>query len=262
MTDLHNHTYLCGHAEGDPEDYVETAYRRGIKYFGFSDHAPIPADMRRAITMAPDQTELYISLVDKIRRKYSGKIEIFTGFEVDYPLFSDFDKKYFDDDRIDYLIGSCHFIDSWPIDMSEQVDEYDRRGINNVCREYFSLLLKMAESGKFNIIGHFDLFKKFGHRPDADFSEIISKIVAAAASNNTSIEINTSGLRKPVKEMYPSETIIRIINDSGGFFTLGSDSHKPDDVAADFNSAFSMLKENGIKTVSYYRKRKRIEVSI
>ena len=146
--------------------------------------------------------------------------------------------------------------------MSEQVDEYDRRGINNVCREYFSLLLKMAESGKFNIIGHFDLFKKFGHRPDADFSEIISKIVAAAASNNTSIEINTSGLRKPVKEMYPSETIIRIINDSGGFFTLGSDSHKPDDVAADFNSAFSMLKENGIKTVSYYRKRKRIEVSI
>ena len=37
---FHTHTYLCGHATGLPEEYIQRAISCGIKHLGFSDHAP------------------------------------------------------------------------------------------------------------------------------------------------------------------------------------------------------------------------------
>ena len=37
----HTHTARCGHAVGEDEEYVKRAIECGIKYMGFSDHAPI-----------------------------------------------------------------------------------------------------------------------------------------------------------------------------------------------------------------------------
>ena len=38
----HTHTYLCGHAVGDVEDYVNEAIRLGYTELGMSDHAHTP----------------------------------------------------------------------------------------------------------------------------------------------------------------------------------------------------------------------------
>ncbi|MBP9021883.1 MAG: histidinol-phosphatase [Spirochaetes bacterium] len=264
MIDFHNHTELCGHAEGTPEEYVMTAVKRGIRYFGFADHAPIEESIRAGITMSPDEIEDYISMTKSLKEKFAGKIEIFTGFEVDYPEFEAFDSSYYTDERIDYLIGSCHFIGDWPIDFSPEAsdEEYSKRGVDSVCADYFNNVLSLAKSGKYNIIGHFDLYKKFGHRPEKDFSDIISLIAKEAAKNNTAIEINSSGLRKPVKEIYPSFDIIKLIKESGGIFTLGSDSHHPDDVAKDFDKSRELLLKAGVDKISYYRNRNRVEISL
>ena len=42
--DLHNHTSLCNHAEGEIFEYIEKAIESGTEYFGFSDHAPMDFD--------------------------------------------------------------------------------------------------------------------------------------------------------------------------------------------------------------------------
>ena len=39
--DLHNHTYLCNHADGSMEEYVLEAISQNINIFGFSEHAPM-----------------------------------------------------------------------------------------------------------------------------------------------------------------------------------------------------------------------------
>ena len=39
---FHTHTYLCRHASGEPEEYVKTAIKNGLKVLGFSDHVPYP----------------------------------------------------------------------------------------------------------------------------------------------------------------------------------------------------------------------------
>ena len=87
-------------------------------------------------------------------------------------------------------------------------------------------------------------------------------IAKEAAKNDTAIEINSSGLRKPVKEIYPSFDIIKLIRESGGIFTLGSDSHHPDDVAKDFEKSRELLLKAGVDKISYYRNRNRVEISL
>ena len=44
IVDLHNHTSLCNHASGNITQYIEIAIKNGVKYFGFSDHAPMDYD--------------------------------------------------------------------------------------------------------------------------------------------------------------------------------------------------------------------------
>ena len=42
VSNYHSHVSLCGHAEGNVEDYVKEAIRCGYEEIGISDHAPIP----------------------------------------------------------------------------------------------------------------------------------------------------------------------------------------------------------------------------
>jgi histidinol-phosphatase (PHP family) len=262
MVDFHTHTYLCGHATGEPEQYILKAIEKKIKVFGISDHAPLPDDMRKGVTMGRGDVESYIDMVLVMKEKHASQIDIKLGFEVDFPMFDSFDMKYYTDERIDYFIGSCHFIGDWPIDMDESAGEYETRGVNNIVTDYFHNLHEMVESSRYHIIGHIDLFKKFGHRPTKSFSGKIESIAKSAARLGVALELNTAGLRKPVKEVYPSMEILKIFSDCNAPVTLGSDAHSPNEVGGDFDSAIDMLRKTGFKKISAFSAKQRYEINL
>jgi histidinol-phosphatase (PHP family) len=99
LANLHNHTSLCGHASGTVDEYIEEAIKKGLGYIGFTDHAPLPEELRQGITMSPGESETYIELVEKARDSYRGRIEVLLGFEVDFPLYETFPASYFSDSR-------------------------------------------------------------------------------------------------------------------------------------------------------------------
>ena len=204
LIDYHNHTSLCGHATGTIEESVKSAISKGIQELGISDHAPLPPEMRKNITMSEEQVEGYITEVTRLMKQYRSKIRIRLGFEVDFPTHNSFPSEYYNHPDIDYLIGSCHYLDDWPFDHPEYKEEFTKRNVDKVYEEYFDVIEKIISSDLFDIIGHFDLIKKFGHRPKKNFDSLIKRISGLAASKNTVIEINTSGLLKPVGEVYPS----------------------------------------------------------
>ena len=107
------------------------------------------------------------------------------------------------------------------------------------------MLEKLAGSGLFHTLGHMDLVKKFGYRPEEDVSDAFCRVLDAVAKNNMLIEINTSGLDKPVKEMYPSPDILRAAVDRNIGITLGSDSHAPEEVGRHFADALKLLRGLG-----------------
>ena len=71
------------------------------------------------------------------------------------------------------------------------------------------------------------------------------------------VEINTSGLRKEVKEQYPSVEIIREMYDLDIPILLGSDAHQPKEIAYKFKETTNLLKNVGYNQLSHFDKRKR-----
>jgi histidinol-phosphatase (PHP family) len=262
LTSYHVHTPRCGHATGEPFEYVEEALELGFTEIGFADHAPIPLPRREGITMEPGETEDYISDLQAVKEKYQGKIAVKIGFEVDYPLEVTFPRRYFMDSRLDFLIGSCHFLGSWPFDHGDYMDEFEKRDMNEVYYRYYSIIHSMVESRLFQVIGHLDLMKKFGYRPQNEPVDLLERIARRAGELGISVEMNTAGMIKPVEEIYPSDSILQILYNHNVPVTLSSDAHAPEQVGQYFDLAVNKLKKTGYKKISGFHKRKRYDIPL
>ena len=105
-------------------------------------------------------------------------------------------------------------------------------------------------------MGHVDLVKKFGHRSSEDLTETIRDTAGVFRETGVTIEINTSGLRKPVKEIYPNIEVLKIYRSAGVPIMFGSDAHAPGDVGADFDKAEALAKEAGYSEYLVFKKRR------
>lgn len=262
LVDFHNHTSLCGHATGTVDEYIAAAIKCGIRDFGFSDHAPLPHPIRESVTMTPDETEMYIEMINAKRAEYADRINIKVGFEVDFPLFDSLDRRYLTDPRLDYLIGSCHFLEDWPFDHPDYIDQFSKNDINDLYVKYYTEVEELIDTRLFQIIGHFDLLKKFGHRATINLDAQLDRMAKKIAVSGIAVELNTAGLRKPVKEIYPAKNILEILFRNNAAVTLGSDSHAPDEVGAGFDEAIELLHSVGYKKLVTFNKRQRSEVDI
>jgi len=108
-----------------------------------------------------------------------------------------------------------------------------------------AVLTVAAESQLFDIIGHADLCKKFCFYPTQDCTHLFRRFLQAAATNDVAIEINTAGLRKDCKEMYPSPEIMEIASELKVPLTFGSDAHAPGEVAMNFAEAIQLARSVG-----------------
>lgn len=251
--DLHNHTKLCNHAEGEIFEYIEKAIECNIKYFGFSDHAPMSFDPK--YRMSFEQMKTYESDILKAKEKYKSKIDIFIGYEVDY-LVGHMDKRILSAD-VDYLIGSVHFIDEWGFDNPEFIGNYENQDIDEIWQKYFNAIRDMAKSGLFDIVGHLDLIKVFKFMPNKNIVSIAKEALQAIKEADMSIEINVAGLRKPIAEAYPSFSLLKEAYKLDIPITFGSDAHHPEQVGLFSNEIIEMAKSVGYTKCALYRSRQR-----
>lgn len=262
--DYHTHTKLCKHAEGVAEDYVRKALELGLDEIGCSDHSPLPNgfDIEHRMTVG-EFTNSYRPWVNEAKEKFDKKIKVKYGIEADYlPGTEVFMGKFLDENDFDYVIGSVHFLGEWGFDNYKNVYRYEEKDVYDVYVEYFTALKNAAASGLFDIVGHCDVVKVFGYRPDRDYTDVLRDTMKAIKENDLVVEINTSGLRKPVREIYPSEKILEMIREMRIPLTLGSDSHKPEDVGRDFDRAVELVRKYGDGKITLFEKRQRREVTV
>jgi histidinol-phosphatase (PHP family) len=264
LADFHTHNYLCKHADGTLEEYVQHAISAGLDTIGLSDHTPMPDNWDSSVRMHEDQFwNEYAPTVHALQDKYKNSIDVKFGLEGDFmPGTEAWVKAFNAKSDFDYVIGSVHYIDDWGFDNPTFVAKYDVKDINEIYAQYYERIKGSAQSGLFDIVGHCDLVKKFGHRPTKAMEEILRETFAVVKQSGMAVEINTSGLRKPVKEMYPSESVLSILAEYGIPLTLGSDAHTPGDVGRDFDLAKQLIERYGRGTISVFSKRQRSEVKI
>jgi histidinol-phosphatase (PHP family) len=258
MVDLHNHTPLCNHATGTPEEYIQNAIKKGIKIYGFADHAPMEFDKKYRMDFS--DMPAYENEIKKLKEKYK-EIKILLGYEVDFTPTKFLDKRVLNS-KVDYLIGSVHFLDNWGFDNPEFIKEWEHRNVDDVYKEYFSYIEKMALSNLFQIVGHIDLVKVFGHKPKKNIKDIAKNAIKAIKKADMAVEINTAGLRKPVKELYPSDELLEMILDEKIDLTLSSDAHSPEQVGFGYEKALEKLKEFGVNELCYFENKQKRKIKI
>ena len=291
IIDYHMHTPLCGHAVGEPKEYAGQAVKAGLQEIGFSDHAPLVSHRDPTITMDFGELPLYYKMIEDVQRQFKGKLHVKMALEADFiPGFEAKTKKILDDYPYDYVIGSVHFMvrrappkvglahhkstsnhpeqvspkgerveglpPIWGFDNPDERGQWNEQDVNQVYHDYFDLLRQSAQTRLFNIMGHVDLVKKFGNRPTEDMTKEVEKTAEVFKKCSVAVEINTSGLRKPVKEMYPSLAYLKIYCQAGVPLTFGSDAHDPKDVGKDFDKAVVLAKEAGYREYVVFSKRK------
>lgn len=259
--DYHMHTPLCRHAAGEPTDYAARALQIGLTEIGFSDHSPMRRDDFDDWRMFASQLDEYVEKVQKARRDHPSLI-IKLALEVDYlPGHEDWIRELAARHSWDYFIGSVHYVsDTWDMDNPYKLSEWKKRDPFEVWSIYFERMTMAAETKLFQIMGHADLAKKFCFIPKEDCTHLFTRFLDACAKTGTAIELNTAGLRKDCKEIYPSRKILQLAHDRKVPITFGSDAHKPEEVGLDFDKATALAKEVGYTHCLRFSQRKGEEI--
>ncbi len=256
--DYHMHTPLCRHATGEPAEYARHALAIGLTEIGFSDHSPMPEDGFDEWRMNADRLDEYVAKVRQAQRDFP-QLTIRLALEVDYlPGGEDWIRELAGRHPWDYFIGSVHYVsDSWAIDDPQKLSEWNNRNADEVWATYFERLTMAAATGLFDIIGHADLPKKFGHRPPPDWPALTENFLEAAKKSGCAIELNTAGLRKDCREIYPSRPILELVFRKGVPITFGSDAHAPGEVGMNFAEAVRLARAAGYTESCRFTRRKR-----
>ncbi|MFX1574110.1 MAG: histidinol-phosphatase HisJ [Promethearchaeota archaeon] len=279
--DWHTHNELCHHAKGTIEEYVIKAIDLKLRTIGISDHFPYEFlnNIERipytdyAITVP--EIELYLSTTENLKEKYKKDIIIRLGFEIDYfknqePVLNQHLNNV--KKRLDFILASIHILNffdgrgAWGFDDSRFKSDYDYYGVDKVYMFYYQSLQKMVTSQEFDfdIIAHFDLPKKFNDIPknkEMINNEVI-KALELIKKRDVVMEINSSGLRKDCREQYPKKQIIREMYSLDIPILLGSDAHKPQDIAWKFKKMIKLLKKVGYNQLVHFEKRKKSFIEI
>jgi len=261
--DYHMHTPLCCHAVGEPVDYAAHAIKAGLTEIGVTDHSPMQRDDFDDWRMRFDQLDEYVEKVRRAQREFP-QLKIKLGLEVDYiPGHEDWIRQLAARHPWDYFIGSVHYVSgSWDLDNPKKLSEWRNRDPFEVWTAYFERLKMAAESQLFDTIGHADLCKKFCFIPKEDCTPLFERFLQAAAMNDVAIEINTSGLRKDCKEMYPSPQIVKLAAQMKVPLTFGSDAHAPGEVGMNFAEALELARASGYTHWRRFTQRKSEEIPL
>lgn len=277
--DLHNHTNYCNHATGTMLEYIEKAKTIGIDIFGFSCHAPMNFDKKYRMDFntlpiyfddiaklqqqSKNINKHYNDVVSSNQKSHQRVIEILSGLEVDYIM----GKEYLLSNevleaKVDYLIGSVHFLGDWGFDNPEFIGEWKTRDIIKTWNHYLDSIQYMAKTRYFQIVGHLDLPKVFGNQMPLELFPKMEETLQILYDNNMVLEINAAGLRKAIKEPYPNYTILQKAKEIGLDITFGSDAHSVMQVGSGYEQCRDLAKNIGFTQVAIFRNKRKFLVNI
>ena len=243
------HVHVIGHGEYEfasqrIQTYIQQARAAGLSEIGLLEHDEY-------------WQQIDFNLIKRIQQD-NPDINIRPGLEIDFiPGREKYINSIIMSAPWDYLIGSVHFIDGWGFDHPDYIDEFEYSDIDIIFDQYYNLIAQTVDSGLFDIVGHLDLIKIWGHKPiKKSASAYVEPILKKIKASGLVVEINSAGLRKPVKEIYPSREIMEQMFRLNIPVTLGSDAHNPEQVGDELENCVELLHKIGYRSMICFERRK------
>lgn len=191
----HTHTYRCRHADMNynDEEYVIDLIKMGFKKMAFTDHCPEKEeiDKRSKMRMKYNERIGYLESIKRLKEKYADKIEIQSGYEVEYLPGQEENLKELKEETDKIILGQ-HFI----YDNDKKLKVFDKNKFftdEEIIRfaEYIEEAMRL---GIPDIIAHPDIYmlsrKSFGVVEE----KVANMICMAAEKYNIPLEINLGNI--------------------------------------------------------------------
>jgi histidinol-phosphatase (PHP family) len=232
---------------------VEAAIRKGFIAYGFSEHMPSPN--QTGYPGFPDYLtgcrmfEGYVRAISDLRDRYRDDINILVGVECEYlpdtvPEMLSFLSSY----PFDYIVGSVHNVANMEIDWTpEKWHDLARHcgGVEALVDAYYHDVRGLLDLDVAHLLGHLDLVTIFAPDPDMPVRDSEIETLEKARGKGIPVEVNTRGLIKPCKHVYPRPALLREANRLGVTITLGDDSHSPAQVGLGYEQGLAEIVSAG-----------------
>ncbi|MAX24405.1 MAG: histidinol-phosphatase [Phycisphaeraceae bacterium] len=259
LYEQHMHTPLCKHAKGMPTEYAARAEKVGLKGIVVTCHNPLPDGISSGVRMSEDQWQEYQDLVAQTREEWAGKVDVRLGIEADWlPGIESYVEKQLASAPLNHVLGSVH----------PQIPEYReifwKDDAVQYHKDYFSNLVKVAQTGLYDTLSHPDLVKNcYAARWDLDaMMDHICHCLDDIAKTGMAMELNTSGILKVIEEFNPAPAILKQMRVRNIPCVIGADAHCPERVGDGYIAALDLLDACGYENVSFFLDRKRHQVPI
>lgn len=266
--DTHMHSEFSGDSTAPMEDMVKSAIDKGLTHICFTEHFD-----KDYLDENGNPTDLFNLNADSylydlltMREQYAGKIRILFGVEVGVQPHLKRDLTLFVNEHdYDFVLSSTHVVDGKDPYYPAFAAAFPKEVRMKV---YLEEVRKNLDAFKiFDSLAHLDYAcRYFEGGAEYNLSEVegtIEEILKFLIKYEKSLEINTGAFRHGLPTMNPRTDILKMYHEMGGeLITIGSDAHKPQDIAYGFDKATDILKSIGFENYYIYERRTPIDFRI
>ncbi|MHA2212179.1 MAG: histidinol-phosphatase HisJ family protein, partial [Candidatus Thorarchaeota archaeon] len=271
MIDYHIHPNYSLDAEGALGEFCESAVQKGLREIAFTTHLDsdpatedcfVIVDGKKTDVQSSYWLEHYESSITEIGDLYREQgLEVRLGVEVDiYPGVAENLPERFHNTDFDIIIGSVHLIDHRAISAQEGANVvFSKYQVDELGQKYFSIMNDVIESSFIDVLGHIDLYRRYGEtvygvEVHSLWKPHIDSLAKKMKRFDVAFEVNTSPWRKGQAEPMPSTPILEALkNRDVTCVTLGSDAHLPKDVGFGIDRGLTLLKRMGFPSPVGFR---------
>lgn len=199
--------------------------------------------------------------IKQMKERYGNKITIKTGLEFGMQMHTiKLYEKLFSQYDLDFVLLSIHQVN----DLEFWNQDYQRGKTQKEYNEgYYDEMLRLVKSYKnYSVLAHMDLITRYDNDGVYSFEKIknkITEILKIVISDGKGIELNTSSKRYGLSDPTPCRDILTLYYNLGGnIITIGSDSHKPEQLGAYIQEGKELLRSIGFTQYCTFEKMKPI----
>ena len=259
LMDYHTHSMCSPDSNARLEDMAYAARRAGMREMCTTDHCDL--QQQDGSPLQSWDWEPILNQYERIRTRFGkGSFRVRLGLELGGAQTDpDRAEEILAGAPLDFVIGSIH--NQSPAAGGRDlfyIDYSSREYCEKLLDDYLDSLLKLAPLPCYDALGHIIYPLRYIGRAGYEFphnpwGERLDPVLKTVIETGRAIEINTHAGRE-VEDWFP---IVKRYKELGGeFITLGSDAHRPGNVALGLEQAALMLQAAGFRYLTRYRRRK------
>lgn len=262
LADFHTHSSCSPDAQSSMLQMALSAIKNGVSILCITDHVDIDDYMTGKMQHSCfGNWEEMLSQYEEAKNAAGDRLDIRLGIEFgEANHSSESTIETVVSKKLDFIIGSLHNIRDTPDFFCinyKSVAECEK-----LLEKYVDELFEIARLSCFDVMGHIGYTQRYMKRSGFNiglgaYKDRLRELFGILRLAGKGIELNTSGLRDGTGTAFPEFEILKLYRETGGeIITVGSDSHRPEDVGAGIAEGQELLREAGFKYFTVFKDRK------